>query len=682
MVKSAPSPTTSRKPSKVEAIKERSNFLREPVATEILQDTTHFSEDAIQILKFHGSYQQDNRDNRIKGQEKDYQFMLRTRNPGGFVPPQLYLTLDKLADEHGNHTLRATTRQGFQLHGILKKNLKAAIASIINSMGSTLGACGDLNRNVMAPPAPFKNKPEYEYAWEYADRIAHLLAPQTGAYYEIWLDGEMALSAEENPEVKTARQKNGTGTIIHDKEEPIYGTYYMPRKFKVCVTVPGDNSIDLYSQDLTLVVITNSEGELEGFNIFAGGGLGRTHNKEETFARLADPICYVDKEDAYNIVKAIVATQRDYGDRTDRRHARLKYLIHDWGVDKFRSMVEKYFGKPLQAFKPLPEFQYYDFLGWNEQGDGKLFLGISIDNGRIKDEGNFQLKTALREIVEQYNLPIRLTPHQNVIFYDIEPENKQAIQDILSSHGVVCDLDKIDPIVRYSMACPALPTCGLAVTESERVIPEILGRIRALLEKIGLQNEHFVVRMTGCPNGCARPYMAELGFVGSAPESYQVWLGGSPNQTRLAVPYMERMHANDLETQLEPIFVYFKQQRKAEEKFGDFCDRVGFDAIREFAALYESETAVKSDEIPDDSDGLIETMADSTTAPITEESDRQVVAIANTTTATNKTRRRITLHEEIYIQLKEVSQRQGKPMTHLVNEAISEYLKNLPQQAE
>jgi sulfite reductase (ferredoxin) len=682
MVKSAPSPTTSRKPSKVEALKERSNFLREPVATEILQDTTHFSEDAIQILKFHGSYQQDNRDNRVKGQEKDYQFMLRTRNPGGFVPPQLYLTLDKLADEYGNHTLRATTRQGFQLHGILKKNLKAAIASIINSMGSTLGACGDLNRNVMAPPAPFKNKPEYEYAWEYADGIAHLLAPQTGAYYEVWLDGEMAVSAEENSEVKAARQKNGTGTIFHDTEEPIYGTYYMPRKFKVCVTVPGDNSIDLYSQDLTLVVITNPEGELEGFNIFAGGGLGRTHNKEETFARLADPICYVDKEDAYNIVKAIVATQRDYGDRTDRRHARLKYLIHDWGVDKFRSMVEKYFGKPLQAFKPLPEFQYYDFLGWNEQGDGKLFLGISIDNGRIKDEGDFQLKTALREIVEQYNLPIRLTPHQNVLFYDIEPENKQAIEDILSRHGIVFDLGKIDPIVRYSMACPALPTCGLAVTESERVIPDILGRIRALLEKVGLQDEHFVVRMTGCPNGCARPYMAELGFVGSAPESYQVWLGGSPNQTRLAVPYMERMHVNNLETQLEPIFVYFKQQRTAEEKFGDFCDRIGFDAIREFAAKYESETAVKSDEIPDDSDGLIETMADSTTAPITEESEGQVVAIANTTTATTKARRRITLNEEIYLQLKEVSQRQGKPMTHLVNEAISEYLKNLPQEAE
>ncbi|BAU08286.1 sulfite reductase, ferredoxin dependent [Fischerella sp. NIES-3754] len=635
MVKSAPLPIASRKPSKVEAIKERSNFLREPVATEILQDTTHFSEDAVQILKFHGSYQQDNRDNRVKGQEKDYQFMLRTKNPGGFVPPQLYLALDKLADEYGNHTLRATTRQGFQLHGILKKNLKAAIASIVTNMGSTLGACGDLNRNVMAPPAPFKNKAEYQYAWEYAENVAELLTPQTGAYYEIWLDGEKAISGEENPEVKAARERNGTGTIFHDKEEPIYGTYYMPRKFKVCVTVPGDNSIDLYSQDLTLVVITDNEGELAGFNVFAGGGLGRTHNKEETFARVADEICYVAKEDVYDMVKAIVATQRDYGDRTDRRHARLKYLIHDWGVDKFRAMVEEYFGKPLEPFQPLPQWKYEDFLGWHEQGDGKLFLGISIDNGRIKDEGDFQLKTALRQIVEQYNLPIRLTPHQNVILYDIAPENKQAIEETLNGYGVVTNIDSIDQIFRYSMACPALPTCGLAITESERAIPGILERIRALLNKVGLPNEHFVVRMTGCPNGCARPYMAELGFVGSTPESYQIWLGGSPDQTRLAKAYIDKLHHNDLETFLEPIFVYFKKSRKKGESFGDFCDRVGFDAIRKFTESYKSKLAK----------------------------------------AANVGRHRITVRDDIYAVLKKTAQSQGKSMTDVVDEALKLYLK-------
>ncbi len=637
MVKSAPSPIASRKPSKVEGIKENSNFLREPVATEILQDTTHFTENAVQLLKFHGSYQQDNRDNRTKGQEKDYQFMLRTKNPGGLVPPELYLALDKIADEYGNHTLRATTRQGFQLHGILKKNLKSAIATIVNNLGSTLGACGDINRNVMAPPAPFKNRPEYQYAWEYAQNIADLLSPQTGAYYEIWLDGEKAISAEEDPEVKSARQRNGNGTIIHDNEEPIYGTYYMPRKFKICVTVPGDNSVDLYSQDLTLVVITNKKKQLEGFNIFAGGGLGRTHGKEETFARLADPIGYVAKDDVYDIVKAIVATQRDYGDRTDRRHARLKYLINDWGVEKFRTQVEEYFGKPLEAFKSLPEFKFYDFLGWNEQGDGKLFLGISIDNGRIKDEGSFQLKTALREIVEQFNLPIRLTSNHNLIFYDIEPDSKQAIQDILSRYGVGDEPNKIEPLVRYAMACPALPTCGLAITESERAIPGILEQIRALLDKLGLQKDHFVVRMTGCPNGCARPYLAELGFVGSAPESYQVWLGGSPNQTRLAQPYIEKLHHNDLDSFLEPIFVYFKKSRKSKESFGDFCDRVGFDAIREFASTYEPQTA----------------------------------------NGANKSRHRVNLKEEVYSKLKEVAESQGKPMTQLVTEALEAYFQNL-----
>ena len=333
-------PTASPdKVSKVEKIKERSNYLREPLATELLTDTTHFTDDAVQILKFHGSYQQDNRDNRVKGQEKDYQFMLRTRNPGGFIPPQLYIALDNLANEYGNQTLRATTRQGFQVHGILKKNLKTVLSTIVANMGSTLGACGDINRNVMAPPAPFRDRPEYGYAWDYADKVADLLTPQTGAYYEIWLDGEKAISAEEAPEVKAARQNNLKGNNLSDPIEPIYGEQYMPRKFKISVTVPGDNSIDVYTHDISLVVITNSEGELEGFNILAGGGLGRTHNKEETFPRAADPIGYVDKADVYDLVKAIVATQRDYSDRNNRRHARMKYLVEDWCVDKFRTKV-------------------------------------------------------------------------------------------------------------------------------------------------------------------------------------------------------------------------------------------------------------------------------------------------------------------------------------------------------
>ena len=636
--------------------------MREPVATELLQETTHFTEDGIQILKFHGSYQQDNRDNRVKGQEKDYQFMLRTRNPGGFTPPQLYLALDKLSEEYGNQTIRVTTRQGFQLHGVLKKNLKTVFSSIIKNMGSTLGACGDLNRNVMAPPAPYKNRPEYKYALQYANNVADLLTPQTGAYYEIWLDGEKAVSAEEDPAVKAARQKNGNGTIFSDdKEEPIYGSHYMPRKFKCSVTVPGDNSIDLYSQDLSLVVITNEAGELQGFDVFAGGGLGRTHNKEETFARVADEICYVAKDDVYDLVKAIVATQRDFGDRTDRRHARLKYLINDKGVEWFREKVAEYFGKPLEAFKPLPEWKYVDFLGWHEQGDGKLFVGISVDNGRIKDEGSFQLKTALREIVQKYNLPVRATPHQNVLIYDISPDIKQEIQGILDRCGIESET-AIDPLVRYGMACPAMPTCGLAITESERVMPSILERIRALLSKVGLEDEHLVVRMTGCPNGCARPYMAELGFVGSSPESYQIWLGGSPDQTRLAKAIEEKLHVKDFEAFLEPIFVYFKQKRQLSESFGNFCDRVGLESIRQFVTNYQS--------------------ADSMTTEINELEVTSSNDDGNdAATATGgKVRRRISVRDEIYNELKEEAARQGKPITQLATEAISTYLKKIKEE--
>ena len=622
--------TSDLRPSKVEGIKERSNYLREPVATELRQDTTHFTEDAIQILKFHGSYQQDNRDNRVKGQEKDYQFMLRTRNPGGFIPPQLYLAIDNLATEYGNQTLRVTTRQGLQIHGILKKNLKTAIATIVNNLGSTLGACGDINRNVMAPPAPFKNKPEYGYAWEYANNVADLLAPQSGAYYEIWLDGEKAISAEEAPEVKAARQRNLNGSNTGDALEPIYGTQFMPRKFKCSVTVPGDNSIDVYTHDVSLVVITDKHGQLEGFNVLAGGGLGRTHNKEETFPRSADPIGYVDKADVYDLVKAIVATQRDYGDRHNRRHARMKYLLADWGVEKFRTQVETYLGKKLGQFKHLPAWQYLDFLGWHEQGDGKLFLGISVENGRIKNEGKFQLKTVLRKIVEQYQLPMRLTANHNILLYEIDPKDQEAITKLLESHGIVTDPNKIDTLVRYSMACPALPTCSLAVTESERAIPSINARIRKLLQKVGLGDESIVIRMTGCPNGCARPYMAEIGFVGIVPDTYQIWLGGTPNQTQLARAYTDKLNVNQLESFFEPLFVYFKQDRKPQESFGEFCDRVDFESLREFSASYQ---------------------------PIQE----------------RKNQRRVSVPDGTFEKLKAASLAEKRPMNQIVEEALTAY---------
>jgi len=628
-----------KKPSKLEGIKENSHYLREPLASELLKDTTHFSQEGYQILKFHGSYQQDNRDNRQKGQEKDYQFMLRTRSPAGYIPPQLYLTLDQLSEEYGNQTLRVTTRQGFQLHGVLKKNLKETISRIIRNMGSTLGACGDLNRNVMSPPAPFKNRPEYQYAWQYANNIADLLRPQSEAYYEIWLDGEKFLSAEEAPEVKEARERNAHSTIFPDQEEPIYGKHYMPRKFKCCVTVPEDNSIDVYTHDVSLVVITDDQGELQGFNVLAGGGMGRTHNKEETFARMADPLCYVDKEDVYDLLKAIVATQRDYGDRVKRIHARMKYLLHDWGVDQFRAKVEQYFGKPLQPYQSLPEFQYEDYLGWHEQGDGKLFFGLSIENGRIKDQGSFQLKSALRKIIKQYQLPIRLTANHDLLLYDINPEYQSHIEQILTDNGVVTDPNDLEQLERYAMACPALPTCGLAITESERSLPGVLDRIRGIMRKLHMPDQQIVIRMTGCPNGCSRPYMAELGFVGQTPGKYQVWLGGTPNQTALAQPYMEQLSTEELEKHIEPILAFYKEKGKKQESFGEFCNRVGFDAIGDYAATYQP--------------GQVKQKKSS---------------------GGKRRRHRISIYEDLHQRLKTAAEKRGTSMTKLVSEALENYL--------
>jgi sulfite reductase (ferredoxin) len=398
-----------------------------------------------------------------------------------------------------------------------------------------------------------------------------------------------------------------------------------------------------------LVVITSSQGELEGFNVFAGGGLGRTHNKEETIVRMADPIGYVAKADIYELVKAIVATQRDYGDRVTRRHARLKYLLNDWGVAKFTAKVEEYFGQAIQPLRPLPEFKYLDFLGWQPQGDGRLFLGISIQNGRVKDEGTFRLKSALCQIVSQYHLPIILTPHQNLIFQDIDPNLKPEIQQLLVQHGVLAETE-IDPLERLSMACPALPTCGLAITESERALPGVTQRIRTLMNRLGLESDQFVIRMTGCPNGCARPYLAELGFVGITPETYQIWLGGSPAQTRMARTYLEKLPIAELETFLEPLLVYYKQSRQAPdgkpESFGDFCDRVDFEELRQFAASYQPVAVPKA----------------RTVSP-----------------SRAKIRHRIDIRDDVFQQIKKLAEEQGKSLPQMVTEAVASYLENLPK---
>jgi len=479
------------------------------------------------------------------------------------------------------------------MHGIMKGSLKTVISSIMNIGSSTVGACGDVNRNVMMTPAPFKT-PEYEYAREYSKVFAHLFRPMTPAFTELWLDGEKVATAELwGKEVahhnidEVMKHDNGRGIILPHPVEPIYGDRYLPRKFKIGVTVPGDNSLDIYTNDIGVVVITNDAGELEGFNVMVGGGMGRTHNKENTFARAADHMGFVPKEDIMECMKAIVAAQRDHGNRDVRANARMKYLVHTLGIDNFRTLVESYFGKKIQPWRPMKEWKYMDWMGWWDQGDGKLFYGLHIDNGRVKDEGDFRLKTALRVIADRFNLPMILSPTQSIIFRDIDPKDKPALEAIFAEHGIK-PLEQVDPLNRLAMACPALPLCGLAQTEAERLIPSYLERIRAVMDRMGLGDEEILIRMTGCPNGCARPYMAELAFVGDGPKSYQVWLGGSPVLTRTAYPFMARMPVNDLEKTLEPIFAMYLAQREEFEAFGDFCHRVGADAIEKYMGSYES----------------------------------------------------------------------------------------------
>ncbi|XP_075506290.1 sulfite reductase 1 [ferredoxin], chloroplastic-like [Primulina tabacum] len=573
-----PDASVEIKRSKVEIIKEHSNFIRYPLNEELLTDSPNINEAATQIIKFHGSYQQYNRDERGT---RSYSFMLRTKNPSGKVSNKLYLVMDDLADQFGIQTLRLTTRQTFQLHGVLKKDLKIVMSTIIKNMGSTLGACGDLNRNVLAPAAPFFRK-DYLLAQKTAEDIAALLTPQSGFYYDTWVDGEQFMSAE-SPEVVKARNDNSHGTNFPNSPEPIYGTQFMPRKFKIAVTVPTDNSVDLFTNDIGVVVVSDADGEPQGFNIYVGGGMGRTHRLESTFPRLAEPLGYVPKDDILYAVKAIAVTQRENGRRDDRKYSRMKYLLSSWGIEKFRSVVEQYYGKKFKPCHELPDWEFKSYLGWHEQGDGGLFCGLHVDNGRIKET----MKTILREIIEKYNLNVRITPNQNIILCDVRQAWKRPITTALAQGGLL-QPRFVDPLNLTAMACPAFPLCPLAITEAERGIPDILKRIRAVFEKVGLKyNESVVIRITGCPNGCARPYMAELGLVGDGPNTYQIWLGGNPNQTSLAKAFKDKVKLHNLEDVFVPLFYHWKRKRLSKESFGDFTIRMGTEKLLELVDKWE-----------------------------------------------------------------------------------------------
>jgi sulfite reductase (ferredoxin) len=576
---SSPVAPETQQRTAAETLKLESGHLRDPLLGELSSEEgplrTHFSQNGVSILKFHGSYQQDERDNRRKGQEKDWQMMLRLRSPGGRIPASLFLALDDLADRFGNGTLRATTRQAFQMHGVAKSDLREVIGTIVRSLGSTLSACGDINRNVMAPAAPFAGE-GYPAARQLADDLADLLAPQAaeGSYLDLWVDGDLSYRIRPSRAVQKARSRQVEGRMYSgDAAEPLYGSTYLPRKFKIAVTVPGDNSVDLLTNDIGLVLFSDREGRPLGCNVHVGGGMGRTHNKDETFARIADPLGYVAFDQVLDLVQAIAALQRDHGDRQHRRHARMKYLIHDRGIDWFRDELASYFPHPIRPLRHEPAPRLRDYLGWHRQERGLWFVGLPLLCGRLEGER----KAGLRHLVNTFKLELRVTPNQDLLLCNIGSVQRAGVRQALADLG--WDQPDAPPLLeRHAIACPALPTCGLAITESERVLPAVLERVTALLHELAIEKP-MLVRMTGCPNGCARPYMAELGLVGSGVDQYQLWLGGTPGLTRLARPYLERMPLDQLETTLRPLLSAWKSEGSVRSSFGDFVHRLGEERV-------------------------------------------------------------------------------------------------------
>jgi sulfite reductase (ferredoxin) len=504
--------------SDVEAIKRESRELRGSIASSLAEGGTHFDGGDVQLLKFHGIYQQENRDARKARREAEeepaYQFMLRTRVPGGVLTSHQYLAEDDLAQRFGNGTLRITTRQGLQLHGLLKGDLRRVIHELTDALLTSIAACGDVNRNVMACPAVARTRAQAQ-AQELAQELARRFTPTTSAYHEIWIDGAKV----EVPELENAAP------------DPIYGATYLPRKFKMAVAVPPDNCVDAYTNDLAFVAHVRGE-DVEGYTVLVGGGLGMTHGKTTTYPRLASPLGFVTPQQALAVAEAVVTMQRDNGDRTNRKHARLKYLVEERGIAWIREEVERRAGFTVAPPRAVRFDEADDHLGWSEQPDGRWSLGVHVLAGRIADANGVNARSALRGTIAAFTPMIRLTPQQNIILQDIEAADRASVEALLRAQGVETDPAALG-VRRDALACPAIPTCGLAVAESERALPALLGEVEELLAELGLDDERISIRMTGCPNGCARPYMGDIGIVGRSKDLYDVFVGGDRANTRL-----------------------------------------------------------------------------------------------------------------------------------------------------
>jgi sulfite reductase (ferredoxin) len=550
-----------------EEIKAQSEGLRGTITEELINGDGYFSEAAKNLIKFHGIYQQENRDNRKERKEKSYQFMVRTKLPGGQLTGKQYLAHDYIASEFGDNTLRITTRQGFQFHGVIMGDLIGTMRHLNDVLVTTYGACGDVVRNVMACPEPTRD-PQKLAIQEFANDLTLALFPRSNAYHQIWIDDE---------------------AMVEEKviAEPLYGNTYLPRKFKVAIALEGDNCVDVFTNDVGLVAIFDENKILIGFNVLAGGGMGTTHNNQETFPRLADVVGFVRPQDVIEVVKGIVTIHRDYGDRTNRKHARLKYVLHDWGVERFRTELQALVPFEIQDARPMPDFDVPDHMGWNKIDEDTYYLGIPVENGRIGDFGKYRLRSGLRAIIEKFDLPMRLTAQQSLILSDIKASDRPAIEQMIEEYGIRT-VEQLSNIRRFSLACVALPTCGLAIAEAERALPDIITELDETLKDIGLPNHNISVRMTGCPNGCARPYVAEIAFVGRSLDKYTVYLAGNPDGTRLNQVFMDLVHVKELIPRLRPVLELYRDGRSDGEEFGDYCNRIGIEELR---SLIHGETS-------------------------------------------------------------------------------------------
>jgi sulfite reductase (NADPH) hemoprotein beta-component len=539
-----------------EGIKAASHHLRGTIAQDLADTSTGaISEDNAQLTKFHGLYLQDDRDQRIAlkraGKEKAFSFMLRLRLPGGRATPQQWLVLDTLSEQFASPSLRMTTRQTFQFHGVLKGNVKPLVQGAHQVLLDSIAACGDVNRNVMAPPNP-ERSPVLQQVYDHAKAWSEFALPKTHAYHEIWLDDELVAGGE--PE-----------------SEPMYGATYLPRKFKTAFALPPNNDVDVFSQDLGYIAIVE-DGELAGYNVTVGGGLGMSHGNAETFPRLADVLGFIPADKVNVVGEAVLTTQRDHGDRTNRKHARLKYTIEDKGVAWFKGEVEKRSGVTFAPAKPFEFTNIEDPFGWHKNADGTWFYGLHILSGRIKDTPSWPMKTALREIAQIHEGDFRLTPSQNLTIAGVTEAKKHEIDAILTRHGLT-DENQRSGMRLNALSCVALPTCGLALSESERVLPELLEKFEVVLDEAGLHDDAISLRITGCPNGCARPYLAEIAFVGKAPNKFALYLGAKYNGTRLNRLFAPTVTLDEGINLLAPVIKRYAVERQHEEGFGDFCER-------------------------------------------------------------------------------------------------------------